>query len=369
MRDDEPLPLDYAEARRTFLRRAGAAGAVIESTRHPSARAPDGGELAVDVVRLGPAAAERVLLIVSGIHGVEGPAGSAAQSAWLAAGERVPAGVAVVLVHALNPWGFAHHSRYTEEFVDLNRNFLDDYTAPPENPHYERVHRYLAIDPTDAAAVSRARAALLAVREEVGETALILGLFGGQYRHDDGLSFGGRHPTWSHRVMRDVLTRHLSGCRKLAFIDWHTGVGAPGEIAFLFPYPRRHALRVEAASWWGAERVENWTQTGASVENEAGENAWLRIPGQLRNTLPRWVPQADVTGATIEFGVELDEDVYETDVVDRWMHLHGFAAPGLAALRPRRIAATTSSDAEWQRRVRREGVALTRQALEGLAGS
>ncbi len=47
----------------------------------------------------------------SGLHGVEGYFGSAVQLAWLhgvrAGCIRIPSGTAVVLVHAVNPHGFA----------------------------------------------------------------------------------------------------------------------------------------------------------------------------------------------------------------------------------------------------------------------
>ena len=38
----------------------------------------------------------------------------------------MPEDVAIVLVHALNPFGFAWRRRWNENNVDLNRNFLDD---------------------------------------------------------------------------------------------------------------------------------------------------------------------------------------------------------------------------------------------------
>jgi hypothetical protein len=72
---------------------------------------------------------EKVMLHISGTHGPEGFAGSAIQAAildQLAAkplGEGAPT---VVLVHALNPYGFANNRRVNEENIDLNRNYLTD---------------------------------------------------------------------------------------------------------------------------------------------------------------------------------------------------------------------------------------------------
>ena len=83
----------------------------------------------------------------SGVHGVEGFFGSAVQLAWLsrqAAGERPPNDGAVVLIHAVNPYGFAKLRRTNEDNVDLNRNYLDTddaYAGAPDG--YEALNRFL----------------------------------------------------------------------------------------------------------------------------------------------------------------------------------------------------------------------------------
>lgn len=66
----------FAALRERFLAAARTAGATLTEYPHPSTD-PDGGPLATDVARLGPADAANLLAIVSGTHGVEGPFGSA----------------------------------------------------------------------------------------------------------------------------------------------------------------------------------------------------------------------------------------------------------------------------------------------------
>ena len=65
--------------------------------------------------------------MVSGTHGVEGFCGSGAQIDWLRRGEAasLPVDVAALMVHAVNPYGFAWLRRVTEENIDLNRNWID----------------------------------------------------------------------------------------------------------------------------------------------------------------------------------------------------------------------------------------------------
>src|SRR5690554_5609679 len=134
----------YALARQRFCQTAREKGADVFTHVHPSLSGPQGEELAVDVACFGPVTATRALLVISGTHGLEGFLGSAAQIAWLKGGTSVLAeDVRVVLVHAINPWGFAHLSRTTENNVDLNRNFIDHDKPLPENPGYGRLHEQL----------------------------------------------------------------------------------------------------------------------------------------------------------------------------------------------------------------------------------
>jgi hypothetical protein len=97
---------------------------------------PNHPELTTDAVVLeGGSNNNNIVFHVSGTHGPEGFVGSATQRAFLhqvalCRENSTCAAVArdswptVVLVHAANAYGFAHNRRFTEENVDLNRNFL-----------------------------------------------------------------------------------------------------------------------------------------------------------------------------------------------------------------------------------------------------
>lgn len=123
----KPFPDDYVEARRRFANAARKDGARLHSVSHPTLRTPTNEGLAIDVARIGDRRARRAILVTSGLHGLEGPAGSAIQSTSLEQIGPQPwfPDVAVCLVHALNPWGFAWVSRLTADNVVLNQNFID----------------------------------------------------------------------------------------------------------------------------------------------------------------------------------------------------------------------------------------------------
>ena len=104
----------------------------------------------MDVARIGADDADALLIVSSGCHGVEGYCGSGAQVALLHddafRAKARHAGVALLFIHALNPWGFSFGRRVTHEGVDLNRNFIDFRRPPPGNPGYDQLAAFLLPD-------------------------------------------------------------------------------------------------------------------------------------------------------------------------------------------------------------------------------
>ena len=66
--------------------------------------------------------------MVSGTHGVEGYAGQDIQNEILKHMEIQPKDkykYNLIMVHGLNHWGMIHGQRFTEQNIDLNRNFWE----------------------------------------------------------------------------------------------------------------------------------------------------------------------------------------------------------------------------------------------------
>ena len=220
MTSDPVLPLfapDYASARRQWLALAAERGLAVQSHLHPL-RGPSGEALAVDVVREGPARAARVLLTTSAVHGVEGHGGCGIQAGLLQQGAGLLGGrdadTASVHVHAINPHGFAWGRRVTHENVDLNRNFIDFSQPLPEHPDYAAIHGLLL--PPQWPPTAEDDAELQARLEAMGPRRAQMAVTKGQHTHPDGMYFGGREPTWSARVFRELLRSHTQGCERLA---------------------------------------------------------------------------------------------------------------------------------------------------------
>lgn len=123
---EELFSATYAQARRRFLGAASARGLPVESHQLPVAGLEDE-TLATDVVRDGPEDASRLLVVISGVHGVEGFCGSAMQRGLQRLNANEAAAdledTATLYVHAVNPYGFSHLRRVTHENIDPNRNF------------------------------------------------------------------------------------------------------------------------------------------------------------------------------------------------------------------------------------------------------
>src|SRR5205823_11052570 len=124
------------------------AGAGLNRYLLPERLGPQGESLSIDVARLGPDNATDALVVLSGTHGVEGFGGAGCQVGFLIDRlyEALPSSGCALLVHALNPHGFAWLRRVNEDNVDLNRNFID-FSQPPSSTGYEPLHDWLV--PTD----------------------------------------------------------------------------------------------------------------------------------------------------------------------------------------------------------------------------
>jgi hypothetical protein len=361
-----PFSESYAEARARFIDTARHAGLALTSHVHPDL-GHMGETLAMDVARLGRPDALRLLIVSSACHGVEGYCGSGIQIAamqsaqWL--GEAAQAGVAVVFIHAINPYGFSHTRRVTHENVDLNRNF-QNFAAPlPDSSAYEEVHPLLlpAHWPPDATC----EAALQDFIETRGIKALQAAVTGGQYTVPDGLFFGGNAPTWSNTTVRTVLRQHGSQAAHLAWIDLHTGLGpcGHGERGYA---GKAHdtATRERANRWWGGNGA-----TPLMVLDD-GSSVSAPLTGLMWGAVYDECPQAQVTSMAIEFGTQPLLQVLQALRAEQWLQMHPNAPADQAARikRDLRDAFYVDTD-DWKQKILTQALQAMTQAVVGLEGS
>ncbi|MGO4395360.1 M14 family metallopeptidase [Variovorax sp. M-6] len=353
----------YPEARAKFQLAVAQSAGQLTSYVHPGAVGPDHGTLAMDVGCFGAVDAPKAFLILSGTHGGEGYAGSAAQIALLRSGalDHLAPDTRVVLVHGINPYGFAHWTRTTENNVDLNRNFVDFSGRLPRNDAYLELHDALCPKEWTESSRASSRRAIDAWIAAHGQQAWMQSIMMGQYDEPTGLNYGGRAPEWSHRTLEAILAQHLPSVRKLAFIDWHTGLGQPGQPFFLCFNQHRDPNWERACSWWGRDRIE--TADGYDGAARPTYN------GLIFYGVQRFVAPAEVTGAVIEFGTLPVQESFDQLRIDRWLKFgHTPDDPDrLAAMRRGVRDAFTPPDPAWRRGVVAHATEIQLQGLAGVA--
>ncbi len=315
----------YAEARDGFLAAAEQRGLAVETGVNPL-KGAQGEALATDAVLLGKADAPALLIVTSGTHGVEGFCGSGCQRALLDDGDlgkRIEAsGIALLLVHAVNPYGFSHLRRVNEDNVDMNRNFRDFADTTELNPAYAKVHDLMLPaewPPTDAN-----RAAIFAAIGTMGMPAFQAAVSAGQRSHKDGLFYCGSAPTWSNRTVRSLLQKHGAGRKRIGWIDIHTGLGPYGHGEKIFAGANDAAELARAKAWWGADIMSYYEGKSASAE----------VQGSMVMSVYAECPGAEVTGMGLEFGTVPFEAVLTALRGDHWLAIHPEAeAPKREAIR------------------------------------
>ena len=355
----------YREARRKFLEAAATAGLAIKSYEHPLT-GRDGETLAMDVALDGAPGAGKLLIVTSACHGVEGYCGSGVQvfalhdAEWR---EKARAqGVAVLYVHALNPYGFSHVRRVTHENVDLNRNFHDFSKPLPANDAYREVHPLLLPEvwPPDLAN-QMAIGNFVATR---GEKALQSAVTGGQHEFAHGLFFGGTAPTWSNRTWREVLRAYGQGAKKLAWIDIHTGLGPSGLGERIFACSNDKPAYARASAWWG-----NGGKTPVtSIYDGSSTSAFLT--GLMWTSVYDECPEAEYTGIAMEYGTQPVMAVVQALRADHWLNQHPEASAELArSIKQQVMEAFYTDTDEWKGQIISQARQSMFQAVDGLAGS
>ena len=350
----------YKEARAKFLATVEACGLDPYSHVHPML-GRDGEVLAMDVVLDGPRDAKSLLIVTSACHGVEGYCGSGVQIMLLrdAAFRQAAAQaqVAVLYIHALNPYGFSWWRRTTHENVDLNRNFHDFNGPLPRNAGYDELAG--AIVPPTWPPSAEVNATVQRFVEQNGVPALQAAISGGQYDHPEGLFYGGRNPTWSHTTLRHVLQDHGRRCERLGWIDLHTGLGPSGVGERIFACKDDAAALQRARAWWGDKITSLYDGSSSSAP----------LQGLMWSAIYDECAQAEYTGIALEFGTQPMAAVIEALRFDHWVARRGDRHdPRVEEARAVMRQAFFTDTPQWKQAVLEQTREVALQAVDGLHG-
>jgi hypothetical protein len=349
----------YSQARERFLTASRDSGAHLESHIHPSQVGPRGEKLSVDIAYFGLRKADRIMVFTSGTHGVEGFAGSAAQLALIREGvtRDLPPDTALLLVHSLTPYGFAHLRRVDENNVDLNRNFVDHRDRRNLENGYAELHELLVPSEWTGRVRDKADAGLAKLAFDRGARTMQAAITGGQWTHPDGIFYGGSRPAWSNTVWRRIIRAYLHSREAVAIVDLHTGLGAygSGEIIFRARFAGDGYSR--ARDWYGEEVTCSDDQTSSSTQ----------IYGNMHSAVEQEIGTASLTSVTLEFGTLSGLHVLNALRGDNWLHVYGHPNHPLAAnIKVAMRDAFYCDNDEWKELVLDDALETLRRGLAGL---
>jgi hypothetical protein len=226
--DTKVFPASYFSGRQLWLAHLAQLPNPIQILPYPCfGVGPEGESLITDTAWIGDKDASKVVVLIGGTHGIEGFAGSAVQiDHSLLVGSShliIPADTAILMIHALTPWGYAWQRRCDAGGVDLNRNVVD-FTGPlPENPGYELLRSAFFL--SDA---KQRKIAFTEFEQQHGREVLETAISAGQYTDPAGPFYGGHAPAHGRWVTEELIAKYSLRERDLAVIDLHTGLGPYG---------------------------------------------------------------------------------------------------------------------------------------------
>ncbi|MCB9995949.1 MAG: DUF2817 domain-containing protein [Rhodospirillales bacterium] len=350
----------YVEARTKFRD----AAQYVHPTAHdvltlPGFSDPDGDPLTTDISWHGPQNARGVLILSSGLHGIEGYAGSAIQTAILSTSipKDLPKDIALVTVHALNPYGFAYGRRVNEDNIDLNRNFIDWSKAPPpDHPLTAEINDLML--PEEKWKFPFLSIAGLYLKHKPKE--LQKALQQGQYSRPDGLFYGGNKATWTNRIWNNLLDRIEMSSDHIVHIDIHSGLGPYGKGEIIITAPTHSPMGQRAKSWWG--NAVKSSADGASVS--------ALVHGDIIESFNLAAQNKTVTQMTLEFGTYAKLDVLHALAMDNWVYVNGMTAgAAFEEARSRMKEAFAPHRDDWRQKVITQGTHAVNAALTGLQNS
>lgn len=381
------FPDNYFSAREAFRKQITRFDGDLESYPVISSNA----DLTIDVGMIGSADCEKALVVSSGLHGVEGFFGSAVQHNWLNDHfEKRPelSDTRIVLIHALNPYGFANVRRCNENNVDLNRNFIDDWSFRNNDKVYQDIweayQQYSFFlnpesppSPFEPATIkglfyllkvgyiirgqmeAKERPGLWNVPSvaKLGTQQLRSTLPVGQYDMPRGVFFGGMEQEATTQIVRNHLPQWIGSANAIFHLDFHTGLGKFARYKLLV---ENGANYQEKLKWL----VEHFSSD--CVEGLEGETAY-QARGSMAGYCRKMFPDRRYYAVAAEFGTYKPINVLGALRAEN--RAHHFAEPGSLGFRwakGRMMDVFCPASSKWRSETVRASIDLLNRSLVAL---
>lgn len=195
-----------------------------------------GDNLLIDYACLYPAEPKNLIILTSGVHGIEGFTGSAVQRMFIREIiQKIDTRkTGCLIIHGINPWGMKHFRRVTVNNVDLNRNFDTSIKLFTKfNCGYAKLNKLL--NPNSKVNKTNAHFGyfiLAAIFNLINckKNLLRQAMLEGQYSFPKGIYFGGNSFECQKDILQKLIIEKVKNYEKILFIDLHTGYGPWGKL-------------------------------------------------------------------------------------------------------------------------------------------
>ncbi len=287
-----------------------------------------GTELTTDMFYFGKVASGRrqriidknVIVVISGTHGLEGPAGSHVQ---LKLDEKIRSlggsGIGIMLIHALNPYGYHHGRRVDAQNIDVNRSGGTEFVT---RSSYQEVRHLVELE-----LWSTASERLLREQFDSPDTrrSCQAAIMSGQFDYPNGLFYGGSPGAcWSMKVLRKIMGDFLasgmfSRGKRIAILDVHTGLGDYGRGELYSPaLGLDDPLAMQTQRWLGRLGKEVQFPLARDARSSSAP-----VSGDILSALYRFLPYDTVMPIAVEMGTKWSvADLVVSMVAENWIHHH-----------------------------------------------
>lgn len=306
----------YFDARELFCKSCETNKHAIKKYKNPFL-GPNKEQLYTDTTLIGPKNAKKILIIVSATHGIEGFAGSIIQTHFLQSFDikDLPKDTAILIIHSINPYGFAWMRRTTEDNVDLNRNFINHNKKPPENPLYAQLDQVLCPQEWSFTERLKKDLQLLYARAAYGARKMQEAVTKGQYEHPKGIFFGGKKATWSNKTLKKILKFYFKNNQPevSVILDIHSGLGEFADFELISSHPPETKEFKQILEWYKHDITS--PELDSSESSIVLGDLPLGIAQELGNTF--------TLGLTLEFGTYDKIRVLNALRADNWLQFFG----------------------------------------------
>lgn len=357
-KDISYFPIDYSSSRQRFCART-------EGLMEPkevgnwSVPSKTDSDLIVDYVYLRATQSPRILFVVTtGVHGSEAYTGAACLEMFfeefMPRFDRKETGI--LLVHAMNPFGYKNHHRCTENHVNLNRNFsVNGSIFNIKNEASKRLcERFLPTEPVSSP-ISRLIQCMKRVDdkvffEEISLDDLVKATAPGQFDRPEHMEYGGRQHEPQSVALIEMVRRIMPEYKDVLGLDLHTGLGHRGRL---------HLLTGGAEAAVHPELLAELFAPDADREfyefTSPDEEGFYDVYGCLNNVFSDLAtPQQRAGGMTLEFGTlghsfEAQIDGLNRYLIDKQGLFYGFASDVLKEKsRRENFERSYPDDNEWR---------------------